>query len=581
MKNGKLLFLLVLILCFSVFLVACSGENAPVADTENAGTEQDGGQEEKKHEMLNYFILEPEVDAFDCEPLAKYNGEIVDYDTTHNLVALKTQDLDVYNKVTDTVTVYDLLTGEALLSFDATYPLYVDDEKIDLWVDIEYPVVRAVKKSYSEDSDRPVYEATYHLLKKDAEAFHTTEFYKSDEQLDQTWVEQFGNGLVAVNVGDQLIWIDRDMETVRTVNAIAANGYDVYYFDSEYQGYLYAWDHEVLQIFNRSGLCSGTYTLAHEGFLNVVILDDGNALIQDFELVDIHTACNVIMGKSRYVMKSYVMNCVTGALEEKELDFIVDGLQTAYAQACAVVTMDDERVFMPFKLCEGYDNQAIIYRINNAGEISKTQEYVVLGNDLEIDYVVKNTTAGVDFWEAMPISDKAYVAYVAEAGYYRGYVFDLDGNKLAPSNIELYLTANYAFNEHAIYDLQMNKIYDFCENGYTLADDVSTGASFDETHDKIYLKKHNFETGIDETFVFDFEAKEPVLLEIAEDEYFVLSIGGGYLTYNEKTDNARFYNVAGELKLSVVEMQELPLPMEKVIVAETMLNGKPVIFVLK
>ena len=581
MKNGKLLFLLVLILCFSVFLVACSDGNAPATDAENAGTEQGGGQEEKKHEMLNYFILEPEVDAFECEPLAKYNGEIVDYDITHNLVALKTQDLDVYNKVTDTVTVYDLLTGEALLSFDATYPLYVDDEKIDLWVDIEYPVVRAVKKSYSEDSDRPVYDATYHLLKKDAEALHTTGFYKSDDQLDQDWVEQYGNGLVAVNVGDQLIWIDRDMEIVRTVNAIAANGYDVYYFDSEYQGYLYAWDSATLQVFNRSGLCSGTYTLAHEGILNVVVLDDGNVLIQDFELVDIHTTCNVIMGKSRYVMKSFVMNCVTGALEEKELDFIVDGLQTAYAQACAVVTMNDERVFMPFKLCDGCDNQAIIYRINNAAEVSKIQEYVVLGNDLEIDYTVKNTTAGIDFWGTMPIGDEAYVASVDEAGYYVSYVFDLDGNKLAPANAEFYLTANYVFTERAIYDRQMNKIYDFYENGYYLADELSIGASFDETHDKIYLTKHNFETGINETFVFDFEAKEPVLLELADDERFFLSIGGGYLTFNAKTGNVRFYNVAGELKLSVVEMNSLPLPMEKVIVTETMLNGKPVIFVLK
>ena len=95
------------------------------------------------------------------------------------------------------------------------------------------------------------------------------------------------------------------------------------------------------------------------------------------------------------------------------------------------------------------------------------------------------------------------------------------------------------------------------------------------------MTKHNFETGINETFVFDFEAKEPVLLELADDEHFFLSIGGGYLTFNAKTGNVRFYNVAGELKLSVVEMNSLPLPMEKVIVTETMLNGKPVIFVLK
>ena len=581
MKNGKLLFLLVLILCFTVFLVACDRDDeGSLAEEETTSVDQNAEQEEKKHEMLNYFILESEMKSFDCEPLAKYNGVIVASDETHNIVALKTQDLDVYNKVTDTVTLYNVLTGEALVSFDATYPLYVKDEQIELSVDIEYPVVRAVKKSYSEDGEKTEFEAAYYLIKKDAEALYTTQFYKSEDQINNDWVQHFGNGLVEVNMGDKVVWIDRDMETVRTVNAVAANGYNVDYFDSEYQGYLYAWDYETLQIFNREGICSGTYTMAHEGILNVQVLDDGNVLIQDFELVDIHTPCNVILGKERYVLTSLVMNCVNGTTEEKDLDFIVEALQTAYAQNCAVITMSEDEIYMPFKLCAGYDNQAIIYRINDAAQVSKNQEYVVLSNALEVQYTVKNNTAGIDFAYAQVVNARLYSAMVYEAGIYASYIFDLDGNKIAPSNFELYTTESYVFTDMAIYDRNMNQIYDIRGNGFELAGYYSP--EMDAKNDKIYLEKHNFVTGMDEIYVFDAEAKAPVLFHDNKEEEFIGAFGGGYYTYDAETNNTRFYNLAGELKLSVIDMQGYyPTFMEDVLLVETTLDGKPVTFVVR
>ena len=585
MKNGKFLFLLVLILCFTVFLVACDGgEDATdtSAESTNAVTPpQDVEQDNKKYEMLDYFVLDEEQEAFVCEPIAKYNGMIVDSDVTHNIVALKTQDLDVYNRVTDTITLYDMLTGETLLTFDATYPLYVEDEQIELSVDIEYPVVRAVKKSYSEDSEMIVFDASYYPIKKDAKALHTTSFYKSDEAIAESWVNVFGNGLVSVNAGDKVIWIDRDMEIVRTVNAIAANGYTVESFNSEYQGYLYSWDDQMLQVFNRNGICSGTYKIDHKGFLNVHVLDNGNVLIQDFEEVDIHTAYNVMLGTNRYLLTSYVMNLVDGALTEQKLDFVVSALQTAYAQDCAAVTLDEGELYLPFKLAQGRDNQAIVYRFNDAGKVAKNQEYVVLSNALEIEYTVKNTTEGIDFVTAYPISANLYYARVNEAGIVIGYIFDPDGNVVSPANSEFFVTKSYIVTQKGIYDHKMKLLYDAKANGFEVLLLSGDRLTIDTDYDVVYLSKHNFVTGLDEIYVYDAKTAEPKLFHADKDETFRQTISGGYITYNAEKGTYNLYNLENELKLSIVQSMGEPFIMNNVFLIQTTLDRKPVTFVVK
>ena len=109
MKQGKLLILLVLILSLSVFLFACGNNEEPA---ENGAAEE----QEVKHELHDYLVLKEENEGYTFSEVSQYEGEVVDYDYEHNLLAIKTQDLDEKNQVTDTVAIYDILTGESFRS---------------------------------------------------------------------------------------------------------------------------------------------------------------------------------------------------------------------------------------------------------------------------------------------------------------------------------------------------------------------------------------------------------------------------------------------------------------------------------
>lgn len=588
MKNSKFLFLLVLLLCFTVFLAACGGtgnesESESDSSSDASVNEEVPAKDPLEHEMLDYFILEEEEESYEFEPIAKYKGEIVDYDSAHNILALKTQDLDVYNCVTDTVTLYNALTGDKITEFSASYPVYVNDEKVELSVDIEYPVVRAVKKSYSEDSEKTVYEATYHLLNEKVELLHTTTYYNSDASLRENWVHGYGNGLVSVTMGEKVLWLDRNMEAVRTVDAVAENGYMVDRYDSEYQGYLYAWDNSELQIFNRYGVCSGLYMMEHRGILNVHVLDNGNVLIQDLEEVGIDESYDVLIGTVRYQMTSLIMNMVDGSTTEVALDYLVETLQTAYAQDCAATTLQESDLHMPFKLAKGHENQAIIYRVNEAGTVSLYQEYVVMTNDLEIEYTVKNTVKGADLKNANPVNAYLYEVSVFEAGSVVPYIFDLDGNALSPTNSlhQLRETKSYIVTATGIYDKEMNLVYDMAANGFSTSWQHRSTMSPDAANDIVYMSRHNFETGIDELYVYDAESGAPVLLHANRDETVVGTFGGGYCMMNAETQTMNFYNVSGELKISAKPAPRNFVQMKDVFCVCALLEGEPVIFVVR
>ena len=278
MKQGKLLILLVLILSLSISLFACGNKD------ENA----DGSvveEPEVKHELHDYLVLKEESKAYDFSEVSQYEGDVVAHDAEHNLLALKTQDLDEMNQVTDTIAIYDILTGEKLQEYSATYPLNAPaKDKVDLKVDISYPIVRVSKTSQSEieeDEYDEVYDVKYYFAKKDSELIRGTD----NEEYERY---DYYNGLVAFKMGDEVVWIDRYMNELRSVKSIAANGYDFsdYTFKSEYQGYLYAWNEKSVHIFNRTGDCSGTYTMDADGHLNVNVLDNGKVLVQEIEYVE-------------------------------------------------------------------------------------------------------------------------------------------------------------------------------------------------------------------------------------------------------------------------------------------------------
>ena len=328
-------------------------------------------------------------------------------------------------------------------------------------------------------------------------------------------------------------------------------------------------------MFNRLGICSGEYQIAHEGMLNAYVLNNGNVLIQEFEPVKGYEDYDVAFfsyGSNRYyTVTSYVMNMLDGSMTELALDFIVDELETAYAQE------NDADSELPFKLADGKQNQAILYRFAN-GSLSVYQEYAVLGNDLSVEYTVKNTRRGVDFYSARVIQADLYVAEVYEGGDVQEYLFDLNGNALAPFTDEFAASKSYIITESGVYNHKMEKLLDLVSGEYEMVSDEwkSTGIL---TDDSVYLKKHNYQTHANEIYVLTAASATPTLLCDGKDVTVTEYGPGYYVLHDQKTNQYSFCNLAGEVKMVVWGLHRT-WQLEDGLLVETDFEGRTVTFVV-
>ena len=542
MKQGKLSILLAAVLCLTMLITACT--DAGVADdsettldassdsattTVEGETPESGDSEEEtlpeavKHEVHDWFVLMDENGPENLSDISRIEGEVISQDLDHNLVVIRDRDLDRYNNVVTKLTVYNVLTNETLVEAEAESPLncQVEEDAVTLSVSIEYPVVRVLKSYYVDD--KPVYDADFYLAKAgENNCIHSVK--QADAALIPTVfdLDDLYNGLVKATLGDQIMWIDSGMNVIRTVPTITENGYDPD-FHGEYQGCLYTLDSEYVRVFNRQGLCSAEYLLEDliNGYLDSFILDNGNVLIHEYTYVEDYESYDFAIEGDRLAVTSYVLDFDEGTLTEVDLGFVVTHLQTAYG--------DTDNGNFDMKLARGLDNQAYIHRFAN-GSINTYPEYVVLSNDLQVQYTLKNSTLGVDLATLYVIDNYHYSAYV-DAGVGAGYyVFDLDGNIVA-YDVDGYLSGGYQLVDNGyFYNGAGELVFDAYTEGYTVHDTFEYMA---------FVGKLNTTTGGYETFRRDLRTNKVVqlsdgiktqLTDLDESFYTVLEIDTGVYT---------------------------------------------------
>jgi hypothetical protein len=574
MKKGKLLILLLaLVAVVAIVIVVCSVLLKPndqpqttesASETESQTTEEtteESSTEEQleKHEAHEYFVLaDDEAPVYD--EISKIDGEFYAIDNENNLLAVKTERVDTRNLVHQTISVYDLSSGEIIFAKEVSYPENPQpDEEVELEVMLDYPIIRVSEKSYSENGYSE-YDIEYYLARKGEPAIKITDKVEYSKTV-------YENGLICFVMGDESVWIDKNMNVVRRVDAIIP-GLDPFEFNAEYMGYLYSWTDSALQILNRNGVCSGTYEIDHEGFINVHVLDSGDVLIQEIEPVDVYTECDFMLDGNKYTVKSYVMKYLDGAMEEIELNFIVDDLATAYGGAT---------YSFPFELAEGHDNQAYIYSFAN-GHVSPYAQYVVLNNALEIEYVLKNDTHGIMYNSAEAVDTHRYVAYAPLANFYQAYLFDLDGNAIPISTSGNYtVTGKYIVTETAIFDHKLNKLFDFEGAGFELG-----CFGVDVYYNKVYMNKYNEVNGAVENYVFDKDTNQAVMMADGVKTALLESgIGDGYYVITDLEKNEySFVNSEGTTVFVTYGRPQIVLG-DGLLVAATEFEGEYVIYVVK
>lgn len=580
MKQGKLLILLAALLCLTMLFAACAdagvpddSETTPDASSDSTSTSEESEEtteeeetlpETVKHEVHDWFVLLDKDGPENLSDISRIEGEVVGHDLDHNLVVIRDRDLDSYNNVITKLSVYNVLTNETLVEAEAESPLHcqVEEDEVTLDVTIQYPVIRVLKTYYVDD--KPMFDADFYLAKAgEGNRIHSIE--QADAELISTSfvMEELYNGLVKTTLGDRVVWIDGGMNIIRTIPTITDNGYAAT-FDGEYMGCLYTLEYDYVRVYNRQGLCSAEYLLKDvtNSYLDSFILDNGNVLIHEYTCVKDHEACDFAIDGDRLTVKSFVLDFDEGTLTEVDLDFVVTELNTAYN------TADNDDFGM--KLAIGLDNQAYIHRFAN-GSINTYPEYVVLSNDLKVEYTMKNTTLGVDMATLSVIDNYHYSAYV-DAGVGAGYyVFDLDGNVVA-YDVDGYLSGGFQMVGNGyFYNGAGELVFDAASENYRV---------FGRFDQMVFMIKLNTATGNYEVFRHNLLTKKTVQLTDGIDT-LLMDLGDGFYTImDSNTGVYTVYNTDGTALLVSAEACEVSI-YDDIYMIQTTFDGEDILYIVK
>lgn len=571
MKKRKLFFLLTAIACMAMPLTACESEE-----------ESSQQQETTTYELTKY--LAAEADSNDYSTVSRIDGSVVSYDRDHNLAVVETKELENNNEEKTRYKVYDLVSGEVLYETSVTNSLSKPYPYKELTVTVDYPVIRVVEDTTTQtvtstemDTDTTT-RYSYYRAAKNSGALKTS----LDEEASA--VIASGN-LYSIEIDGTMYWLNEDAEVVRKIDGTVADTYNIEFdfFKGEYNDYLYAWEfgemYRRIQVFNTEGVCCAQYAFSNNavnmsslfGGEVAYILNNGNVFTQEVIKVEDGEEYDFSFLGVDCVVSSKIIDYKTGAVTEVDLDYLVMDLESAYGRT--------HRSDFPFVLAEGKQNQAMVTLFAN-GELTKNA-YVVLDNDMKVEYTLKNVDDTIDVGT---VGENWYGASLVIGGQEASRIYDYDGNVICtlPYNTEG-IADGLILTNTAIYDWQMNLLYDL------EASKFASNYGFDhficEIEDgRIYLTTSNSLTGAsDEAFVFDVATKEFVLLADGLDTKLQTEgLGGGlYGIRDKEMGTYSIYNAEGTLLVKMTASYVNVTSCEDVAYITTTIDGKPVCYVIQ
>ncbi len=546
MKKPKIFLVAVLILLV-ISMVAC--EEEPV--TQDVAKAPD------------CFVLEDEMVY---TKLSTLEGVVVGSDDERNLIALQTEKPSRTGGMQKLVTIYDLVTGEAVYD---TSGISVDWTAIENFAFsmINYPLVEVgySQKTQDEDGD-DIYESVYHYHLVNAESYEVI----ADKAEDRVAVGTIGN-MYLYGIEDTLYWVNKDGEIVRKAQTVVSDTYtdieqiaDTFGVDAEYKGYLYTWDFSEtgrnVQIYDRNGVCIVDYNLPQDTVMitadsiinpKAFVLNNGDLLVQyATEAAHDAAAWDVMYASKHFDISTVIIDRKTAEVKTVECDFVVSDLESAYSR------FNDGEYNFELELASGYDNQAYIVPFAN-GYLAKEVRYTVLDNTLAEKYVLENEIlADYGIYDIRVESKTGYIAQTVYRGNSVIAKFDWDGNLVAvlSDNAVSYesVVDGYYVTPNGVYADGGELKFDLVANGFVPEFyNMNQYACFSVIGNKIYLYKYNPLTGGTEVYSLNTETWSTTLLVDGVDVQTADSGEGYYKVKNTDTDVSILYNSNDEAILKV------------------------------
>ena len=528
-KNKALVITLAVIVTLLVLaaiaLVVYFAVIRPAIDKQEEPVVNDESNTEIVLNGSDYFVAENPYEQVVYTPDMTYDleGDILDVFAEKSLAAVVVTDLDVYNYDVDTVQIVDLLTGNVILNKS------VKNLRND-------PITKRITAEFCDEcgiitiTETTITDPGLETEKTDTVVYHYTAKLAPEllgVSINDTHECKDLGDVYAIAIEKKITFFDEEMNYISDKNGDFLEVDDIPYLSadsymvSETEGYFYFFSDREALVFDINGTCTAKYTLEHVNALSLkpFVLNNGKLFLQAFTVVDPESKkYDVRLFNSLIDVKSYIMDNVTGNIQEIECDFAVEDLSPAYES-------DPIDKGFPLYLKEGRQNQAYISYFAD-GKVTPYTEYVVLDNSLNVQYTFPRTGSNIDYERSYTVDENHIIASLVLGGEARQYVLlDLSGNFISAfPNVPCGVTDSFIVSNQIIYDHNMKEIYNFASKGYAFAG---------TTGDNVYLYIRNEATRETEFYVYNNSTEEPKL-----------AADGIELDYDGKSSFDRDYSIS-------------------------------------
>ncbi len=600
MKHMNLIRLLAVLLCAMLLMAACSsgeelppeenqqtGEPTPDAEN-NEGTEQPSAPVEVEPVLKNFFTFTSVKPWKTLKTAERLEGEYI-FSNDH-LMVLRDSKVDAMNQATETFTVFNMETGEAVLTKtntytyradyayfdwdymrwhedgacihdpDAIYPESLMDVSIrNIWANgsgayaLVIEVRRAAFTPINEDSDE--YDVDYYDVQTTYEYYDAFGVKLAEStRAAEPYVLYDDNGDITAMIGASTVTFD--IQTGAAISVTASDGVvRKYKYDGENETYGY-YLNQYQEVAHGSWRCffevydkaSGTRVIRHyieECYdASAYLLQNGNVLVQAWNLAEQGMDYDYEdKDGCRWTQNTYIVEVPTGKVTEVSLNYVLNSVKSRQE---AMEEMELEA--LGIYLTENVANFAIAYKINEQKIQEEGVTILVLGNDGSIlfefskiipEHYIDDSSQYISFGFSI-LSNGDYLVELDDNLSHADYaIVTQDGRVRAYLTDEAKIAGEYVVLPDGIYDYDLKKLYDFAENDvefeYVVGERILVSMIPDEDSDPV-IGTYYYELYKEEGLFLTKSAfgGENVTIDQVKKDYVIVCDGdtGKYVLYN-------------------------------------------------
>ena len=646
MKYSKFLKLLSALLCVVMLFVSCGDKECTEHIDEDANYVCDNCEATLEKPEPEPEPIEPKFENFFD---LTYNPNYINFteaqrldfgkyiDKNGSVLLFKDSEIDNFNMVKDTYTVYDAETNAVLFTLEDSYEnlaelRYIRDVEVFLAPGI---VIKASNIPSEKLTPEELFELELNGVNNPGEYRYTSnvEFYTlAGEKIssfscdNQRWniamIEDLidfssGEGVINIYIGGQIFVFDSLTYKMLDVYDATTEVFHDFDYRNEKYGYCVNRNRDLIRVYN---LEDKSLVLTHEiqnnlsvQNLSVSVLDNGNIFVNalilprfdepdDYEFMFPMDETSALKARK----ESYIIDVETGKTTEVELDYFI------YS---AVETATDLKKYNALPITENAINVAYAYKIEDK-KFTKAA-ILFLDNDMQVLYAYEYDSLAYDAIRA--VREKNFTV-LSTGDLLIELATNLDNDSYEPDyaivkadgTLRCYVPKDATVIEGAIitsegiYDYDLKPLFDYEDNEFEYVATVGKNIIVLEL-DSVYINDDNKDNGIDEDG--DDECDECgadmdddcgcYLNSVADmlkyymitpengvcektliNDEFVRAEGNYFITMNEDNGKYTLHNSSAQTIL-VTDSEMDIISTEDYCIAKTTIDNKEVVYILK